>query len=287
MSRSRSWAANARVRRAGRSSSGQPTGSSASGSSPDHVQQLADDQILLRAGEQPGRRLAALGGGPAQQPEGVRREGAYQRLAQHPVAVAGDPAPRCGGAARWRARRPKVSTRIRSGSTPSATRAATASTRVLVLPVPGPPSTSIGPAVCAITCAWAGSACQPRAGAAAAGPADQPVRLHADSISVTPGDGHRPRPGTCHASAPRPSRRAGRRTNRYACISSAHQPVDTHPPPYYRRRPRAPLTAAGRTAGRRRGDARSGALPEVQGGRHGGGDGRAGPAPGSRNCRPR
>ncbi|GAA2506538.1 hypothetical protein GCM10010434_060000 [Winogradskya humida] len=48
-------------------------------------------------------------------------------------------------------RRPNVSTRIRSGSTPAATRAATASTSTVVFPVPGPPTTSNGPDVCPIT----------------------------------------------------------------------------------------------------------------------------------------
>ena len=51
------------------------------------------------------------------------------------------------------ARRPNVSTSTRSGSAPSATRAATASTRTVVLPVPGPPTTSNGPPVCATTAA--------------------------------------------------------------------------------------------------------------------------------------
>ena len=48
-------------------------------------------------------------------------------------------------------RRPKVSTRIRSGSTPDAIRAATDSTRTVVLPVPGPPITSSGPYVWSMT----------------------------------------------------------------------------------------------------------------------------------------
>ena len=43
------------------------------------------------------------------------------------------------------ARRPKVSTSTCSGSAPAAIRATTASTSVVVLPVPGPASTSSGP----------------------------------------------------------------------------------------------------------------------------------------------
>ena len=43
------------------------------------------------------------------------------------------------------ARRPKVSTSTCSGSAPASIRATTASTTVVVLPVPGPASTSSGP----------------------------------------------------------------------------------------------------------------------------------------------
>jgi hypothetical protein len=46
-----------------------------------------------------------------------------------------------------------VRTRICSGSTPASIRAATASTIVVVLPVPGPASTSSGPA------GWSTTAC--------------------------------------------------------------------------------------------------------------------------------
>ncbi len=55
------------------------------------------------------------------------------------------------------ARRPNVSTSTCSGSAPAATRATTASTSVVVLPVPGPASTSSGPPGWATTSCWAGS----------------------------------------------------------------------------------------------------------------------------------
>lgn len=48
----------------------------------------------------------------------------------------------------------KVSTRIRSGSVPRSIRRATASTSVVVLPVPGPASTSSGPPACSTTARW-------------------------------------------------------------------------------------------------------------------------------------
>lgn len=48
----------------------------------------------------------------------------------------------------------KVSTRIRSGSVPCSIRRATASTSVVVFPVPGPASTSSGPPVCSATARW-------------------------------------------------------------------------------------------------------------------------------------
>ena len=54
-------------------------------------------------------------------------------------------------------RRPKVSTNNWSGGVPSAIRAATDSTSVVVLPVPGPPSTSRAPARCAVTARCASS----------------------------------------------------------------------------------------------------------------------------------
>ncbi len=51
----------------------------------------------------------------------------------------------------WAPRRPNVRIRIRSGSTPAAIRAATASTSIVVLPVPGPPTTSSGPSTWSAT----------------------------------------------------------------------------------------------------------------------------------------
>ena len=51
----------------------------------------------------------------------------------------------------------KVRTRICSGSTPASMRAATASTIVVVLPVPGPASTSSGPDGWSTTACWVGS----------------------------------------------------------------------------------------------------------------------------------
>ncbi len=47
-----------------------------------------------------------------------------------------------------------VSTRIRSGSVPRSIRRATDSTSVVVLPVPGPASTSSGPPTCSATACW-------------------------------------------------------------------------------------------------------------------------------------
>ena len=172
----------------------------------DHVEQLADDQILLGTGEQPGRRLAALGGGPAQQPERVRREGAHQRLAHAPGGRRGDPGLDPVRAARWRRGGRRSAPGSAPGRRPRSTRAATASTSVLVLPVPGPPSTSSGPSVCATTSACTGSARQPSPGA----------RRRTMRRARRPARRRRPpRPGRPPASA-----RAGRRTNRYACISS-------------------------------------------------------------------
>ncbi len=159
ISRSRSWPANARVRRAGRRSVGQPTGSS-SGSSP--------------TTSSSSRMIRSCSGPVSSRGDGSPRSAAARR--SNPKAYAGKVRTSGSRSTRWPScairasmrcrsavapRRPKVSTRIRSGSTPSATRAATASTSVLVLPVPGPPSTSIGPSVCPTTSACTGSARQP------------------------------------------------------------------------------------------------------------------------------
>ncbi len=155
ISRSRSCWANARVRSAGRRSSGQPTGSSP-GSSP--------------TTSSSSRMIRSCSGPVSSRGEGSPRSAAARR--SNPKAYAGNvrtsgsritrcPSPAMRASIRWRSsvapRRPKVSTRMRSGSTPSATRAATASTSVDVLPVPGPPTTSIGPSVCATTSACTGS----------------------------------------------------------------------------------------------------------------------------------
>ncbi len=51
----------------------------------------------------------------------------------------------------------KVRTRICSGSPPASMRWATASTMVVVLPVPGPASTSSGPPGWSTTACWVGS----------------------------------------------------------------------------------------------------------------------------------
>jgi hypothetical protein len=57
----------------------------------DDREQLADDQVLLGTGEQARGRLAALGGGAAEQAERVRMEGPHQRLVHDAAGVAGDP----------------------------------------------------------------------------------------------------------------------------------------------------------------------------------------------------
>ncbi|RAN96046.1 DNA-directed RNA polymerase [Micromonospora saelicesensis] len=229
MSRSRSWPANARVRRAGRRSVGQPTGSS-SGSSP--------------TTSSSSRMIRSCSGPVSSRGDGSPRSAAARR--SNPKAYAGKVRTSGSRSTRWPScairasmrcrsavapRRPKVSTRIRSGSTPSATRAATASTSVLVLPVPGPPSTSIGPSVCPTTSACTGSARQPPPTASSgpatpSGPPDAP----------TPPPDVPPLASTEALSGVVPSPRAGppgRRTNRYACISSSHQThtTPTHPNP--------------------------------------------------------
>jgi len=51
----------------------------------------------------------------------------------------------------------KVRTRMRSGGVPARTRAVTASTKVVVLPVPGPARTSSGPCRCSTTARCAAS----------------------------------------------------------------------------------------------------------------------------------
>jgi len=62
----------------------------------------------------------------------------------------------------------KVRTRTSSGAQPSATRATTASTSVVVFPVPGPASTSNGPSACSTTACCASSS-DGAAGGASAG----------------------------------------------------------------------------------------------------------------------
>nr|BFE67996.1 hypothetical protein GCM10020092_012970 [Actinoplanes digitatis] len=60
----------------------------------DRLEELADDEVLLRAGQQARRGLTALGGGPPQQPEGVRVERAHQGLVEARPGDAGlDPVP--------------------------------------------------------------------------------------------------------------------------------------------------------------------------------------------------
>ena len=245
MSRSRSWPANARVRRAGRRSVGQPTGSS-SGSSP--------------TTSSSSRMIRSCSGPVSSRGDGSPRSAAARR--SNPKAYAGKvrtsgsrstrwPSWAIRASMRWRSavapRRPKVSTRIRSGSTPSATRAATASTSVLVLPVPGPPSTSIGPSVCPTTSACTGSARQPPPdGQLGPGHAIGPTRTRRTPARSA----HRlaaalARTGEHARQALAPSPRAGppgRRTNRYACISSSHQTrtTPTPPPPPHPAQPRTP-----------------------------------------------
>ena len=177
-SRSRSSAANARVGTACRSDGGHRSRGVG------RVEQVADHRVLLGAGEQPRRRLAPLGRGEAEQAERVRREGAHDRLGHG--RVRGRWPSRASIRLRSAAavRRPKVSTRMWAGSTPSATRAATASTRAVVLPVPGPPTTSSGPdamgddrglGLVERRGARAASASEPRpAGSAARGPSPRP-----------------------------------------------------------------------------------------------------------------
>ncbi len=65
---------------------------------------------------------------------------------------------------------------MRSGSAPASIRATTASTSVVVLPVPGPASTSSGPARCATTACWLAS----RVGGATGGAARRTSRYRAE-----------------------------------------------------------------------------------------------------------
>ncbi|PSK64462.1 hypothetical protein B0E53_03576 [Micromonospora sp. MH33] len=233
ISRSRSCWAKARVRSAGSRSSGHPTGSSA-GSSP--------------TTSSSSRMIRSCSGPVSSRGEGSPRSAAARRSS--PKAYAGKvrtsgsrttrwPSPAIRASIRWRSsvapRRPKVSTRTCSGSTPSATRAATASTRVRVLPVPGPPTTSMGPSVCATTSACTGSGrC---GGGYAASPADPPDR---GSVSAGPPDRPPPCPAPAARETPVPTP-PGRRTNRYACIT------DIPPRRYDTRKPAArPRTPSSR-----------------------------------------
>ena len=78
-------------------------------------------------------------------------------VATYPGAAMGGPAGFSGpGSPEVQdALRLKVSTRTREGSTPRwSTRSTTASTMVVVLPVPGPASTSRGPPACSTTRRW-------------------------------------------------------------------------------------------------------------------------------------
>ena len=61
------------------------------------AQQLGDHGVLLRRGQQPGRRVAAQQRGAAQHAVGVGVEGAGQRLADGARHPAGDPGAQLGG----------------------------------------------------------------------------------------------------------------------------------------------------------------------------------------------
>jgi len=155
-SRSRSWAAKARVRTACRSPAGHR--SAASGALSSRMSASCSAPVSSRGAGSP-RWAAAIRSRPNAYAGNVRTTGsviALVRPGAAPPAPADPPAwapmrasIRLRSAAE--ALRPNVSTRMWLGSVPSATRAATASTRVVVLPVPGPPTTRSGPSRWATT----------------------------------------------------------------------------------------------------------------------------------------
>ena len=104
-------------------------------------EQLADDAVLLGAGDQPRRRITVALGRQPQHRERVGVHGAHHRFPhRRRAAVTEQPRRdrRRGRCAPSRAE--PVSSRTDSGSTPAATCAAAASTSSDVFPVPGPPT---------------------------------------------------------------------------------------------------------------------------------------------------
>ena len=158
-------------RRAARSASGQRTDSGLS------VEQLAEHDVLLGRREQPQRRGVQLGGGVAADQavgEGVERRA--QRGRHRAAEPGGDPVAQLLGGLAAEGQRQH---RRRVEAPRCSMRSTIASTSVVVLPVPGPASTSSGPPGWSTTDCWCSSSDRGRhRGGPVDGRAGTSSRLH-------------------------------------------------------------------------------------------------------------